>query len=292
MEFLPIYGVAGFCLLNHRNILNLYDRTKDLHSLSTDVFLTSEQIARRKATIREIAENLETPVIPILREPLQALEQDCTKEELMILKYNLQTLKLKRHLFSLRGIEGLYNGCNNQMTIIKDNLITKIHESYHAATCMTSVGGNGVMGFLQENFVTKKNIGCGLNEGYTESLCKCDQPAYSKTVALIPLIEAFYDDPSTLRGNYFDCDLPAVISYFSQIEGREKALELISIIDRLTIHQASPSWGNKACQYELMARSNLCSKYEKWSGKSHQEEQFFTKAMLDEPEVQKLILAK
>ena len=109
---------------------------------------------------------------------------------------------------------------------------------------------------------------------------------------LIPLIEAFYDDPSTLRGNYFDCDLPAVISYFSQIEGREKALELISIIDRLTIHQASPSWGNKACQYELMARSNLCSKYEKWSGKSHQEEQFFTKAMLDEPEVQKLILAK
>lgn len=266
--------------------INFARRTYELHNLSNDIFLPSEAIAKRRDEIYESVATKAMPSVPILDDAIKEMIKKCSPEELLLLKNNLATIQVQRKHSSRWN--GTYYLDKNKMVICKESAIT--HELNHVASSIGIIDNFLIGGFSQQVCKSDKCIGVGLDEGYTESLG--NQRAYLKLVALIPLIEKFYDDKKDLRRNYFEADLPAVINHFSQIEGRQQALKVITSLDDLYVHSVFPSWGNKTQELDLMIRANLLDMYQKFSGKSNMEEEFFTPEMLATNEPQKLILKR
>lgn len=282
-----LVGAPTFTIVyNIPKIVNLAKRTYELHNISSDIMLTSEEIAKRREEIYTSVAPKEMPSVPILNNAISEMVKSYSPEELLLLKNNLATLKVKKGHSSKWN--GIYYLDINKMVICKELAIT--HELNHVASTVGIINNIEIGGFRQQVTPNGKCIGVGLDEGYTENLG--NQKAYLRLIAIIPLIEKFYDDNKVLRRNYFEADLPAVIDYFSQIEGRQKALELITSLDTLYVHSIFPTWGNKTEYLDLSIRANLLDMYQKFSGKRNVEEQFFTPEMLATNDPQKLILKR
>lgn len=282
-----LVGAPTFTIVyNIPKIVNLAKRTYELHNISSDIMLTSEKIAKRREEIYTSVAPKEMPSVPILNNAISEMVKSYSPEELLLLKNNLATLKVKKGHSSKWN--GIYYLDINKMVICKELAIT--HELNHVASTVGIINNIEIGGFRQQVTPNGKCIGVGLDEGYTENLG--NQKAYLRLIAIIPLIEKFYDDNKVLRRNYFEADLPAVIDYFSQIEGRQKALELITSLDTLYVHSIFPTWGNKTEYLDLSIRANLLDMYQKFSGKRNVEEQFFTPEMLATNDPQKLILKR
>lgn len=267
-------------------IVNLARRTKELHYLTNELLLSSSDIARKREEIYASVVQKEMPSVPILNNAINEMVKNCSPEELLLLKNNLATLKVKKGHSSKWN--GIYYLDRNEMVICKELAIT--HELNHVASTVGIINNIEIGGFRQQVTPSGKCIGVGLDEGYTENLG--NQKAYLRLVAIIPLIEKFYDDNKVLRRNYFEADLPAVIDHFSQIEGRQKALNIITSLDALYVHSIFPTWGDKTEELDLSIRANLLDMYQKFSGKRNVEEQFFTPEMLATNDPQKLILKR
>lgn len=282
-----LVGAPTFTIVyNIPKIVNLAKRTYELHNISSDIMLTSEEIAKRREEIYTSVAPKGMPSVPILNNAISEMVKSYSPEELLLLKNNLATLKVKKGHSSKWN--GIYYLDINKMVICKELAIT--HELNHVASTVGIINNIEIGGFRQQVTPNGKCIGVGLDEGYTENLG--NQKAYLRLIAIIPLIEKFYDDNKVLRRNYFEADLPAVIDYFSQIEGRQKALELITSLDTLYVHSIFPTWGNKTEYLDLSIRANLLDMYQKFSGKRNVEEQFFTPEMLATNDPQKLILKR
>lgn len=286
MAFALVGAPTFIIVYNIPKIVNLAKRTYELHNISSDIMLTSEEIAKRREEIYTSVAPKEMPSVPILNNAISEMVKSYSPEELLLLKNNLATLKVKKGHSSKWN--GIYYLDINKMVICKELAIT--HELNHVASTVGIINNIEIGGFRQQVTPNGKCIGVGLDEGYTENLG--NQKAYLRLIALIPLIEKFYDDNKVLRRNYFEADLPAVIDYFSQIEGRQKALELITSLDTLYVHSIFPTWGNKTEYLDLSIRANLLDMYQKFSGKRNVEEQFFTPEMLATNDPQKLILKR
>lgn len=286
MAFALVGAPTFIIVYNIPKIVNLAKRTYELHNISSDIMLTSEEIAKRREEIYTSVAPKEMPSVPILNNAISEMVKSYSPEELLLLKNNLATLKVKKGHSSKWN--GIYYLDINKMVICKELAIT--HELNHVASTVGIINNIEIGGFRQQVTPNGKCIGVGLDEGYTENLG--NQKAYLRLIAIIPLIEKFYDDNKVLRRNYFEADLPAVIDYFSQIEGRQKALELITSLDTLYVHSIFPTWGNKTEYLDLSIRANLLDMYQKFSGKRNVEEQFFTPEMLATNDPQKLILKR
>lgn len=286
MAFALVGAPTFIIVYNIPKIVNLAKRTYELHNISSDIMLTSEEIAKRREEIYTSVAPKEMPSVPILNNAISEMVKSYSPEELLLLKNNLATLKVKKGHSSKWN--GIYYLDINKMVICKELAIT--HELNHVASTVGIINNIEIGGFRQQVTPNGKCIGVGLDEGYTENLG--NQKAYLRLIAIIPLIEKFYDDNKVLRRNYFEADLPAVIDYFSQIEGRQKALELITSLDTLYVHSIFPTCGNKTEYLDLSIRANLLDMYQKFSGKRNVEEQFFTPEMLATNDPQKLILKR
>lgn len=274
-------------ILSVSNIINLIHKNTEISRINPDVFLNSEEIAQKRDEIACEVENLEIPRIIELDSAVSNLEEKCSKKELTLLKYNLQTIKYQRKLFRTRWA-GYYDITKNKIVIYDKRALD--HEMRHVASTISRIGDIELTGFMQSNIKTKKCIGFGFNEGYTEYLG--DKETYPESVALIPLIEMFYDNESSLRQNYYNCDLPAVINHFAQIDGKERAVELIRDIDIMTFNSLYRTWFDKTSKLELSIRENLWDMYQKYSGKKNTEDLFFTPKMLEQYDPQERVLIK
>lgn len=267
-------------------IVNLARRTKELHYLTNELLLSSADIARKREEIYASVAQKEMPSVPILNNAISKMVESCSPEELLLLKNNLATLKIKRGHSSKWG--AIYYVHKNKLVIFEESNLT--HELNHIASFVGIINNIEIGGFRQQVTPNGKCLGVGLDEGYTEYQGK--QKSYLRLVNLMPLFELFYDDSKVLRRNYFEADLPTVIDYFSQIEGRQKALEIIHKLDLLYFHSEFPTWDNKTEKLDLSIRVNLLDMYQKFSGKRNVEEQFFTPEMLATNDPQKLILKR
>lgn len=275
-------------ILSIPNIINLIRRNIDLSRINYDIFLNSEEISKRREEIACEVQYLEIPKIIELDSAIKQVEAICNKEELTLLKYNLQTIKLQRKIFKTKWA-GYYDISKNKIVIYNPKALE--HELHHTASTIGQIGDIQLTGFMQCNIKSKKYIGLGFNEGYTEYLG--DKETYPETTSLIPLIEYFYDSPNSLKKDYFNCDLPAVINYFSQIDGRNRAIELIRDMDIITSYALYPTcFDKKSKELELSIRENLWDMYQKFSGKSHTEDLFFTSTMLNSYTPKERVLRK
>ena len=85
---------------------------------------------------------------------------------------NLKTLVIeeKSYFFFKKGSDGQYNVSKNKILVRKGKILNSIyHELLHCAS--RKVQGDRIfVGFNQIDYSQKKEIGCGLNEGYTALL--------------------------------------------------------------------------------------------------------------------------
>lgn len=287
-------GVAGFSLYlnNLFEINNLKKRSILLMTHSNDIFLDSEKIAeyREKLNSNLILQYQDSRLL----EQIKLFEKDYTKEELLIMKNNLQNLKVdyKGSSFFTSGsysqfkneisLNPLYDTSNNS----NEYKGALNHEMHHMASNLGKIGNYIICGFEQlriNNGIS--HIGKGLNEGYSEYLSKNNLKRedyhYKKNVDIIPLIELFYDDKKELRQSYFNADLPSVIKKFCEVADRSTIIKLIRDIDKLCFYDSNKTWFDKSEDLEIDIRIMLYDFYKKLSGYVNKENLFFEDNMLE-----------
>lgn len=210
-------GIAGVSLYlnNIFKIKNLQHRSILLRTHSDDVFLDSEKIKeyREKLNPNLILEHQDKKIL----EQIKLFERNYTKEELLIMRNNLQNLKIDYEDGSFFS-SGSYGQISNKISLnplydTSNNSIeykgTLNHEMHHMASNLGRIGDCIVSGFEQIKMSSRiSHIGKGLNEGYTEylskNILKIEDCLYKRNVSLIPLIELFYDSKIELRQSYFN----------------------------------------------------------------------------------------
>lgn len=277
-------------------LLAKFHKLKNRHELlmthSNDIFLNSEKIKeyREKLNPNLILEHKNEKI----SEQIKLFEKAYTKEELLIMRNNIQDLIVDnfRSLIFI-PIASAYNQYYNRIWVNPlcntqniDNKKILNHEMHHMATNLGRIENYIIGGFEQHRIENQiAHIGKGLNEGYTEYLCKNnlenEKNYYKKNVDLIPLIELFYNNKLELRKSYFNADLPSVIKKFSEITDRDSAIKLIKDIDKLLFYDSNKTWFDKSEKLEIDIRIKLYNLYKKLSGYSNKEELFFDNSMLE-----------
>lgn len=275
-------------LKNIFEIKNLKRRSILLTTHSKNILLDSEKIKEYKEKLNPnlILEHKNEKI----SEQIKLFEKAYTKEELLIMRNNLQNL-----IVDCEGsffLSGSYNVKKNKISLNPlcdynspeyKNILN--HEMHHMAARLR-IDDYIICGFEQlkiRNGIS--HIGKGLNEGYTEYLSKenlkKEKYSYKKNVDLIPLIELFYDNKLELRKSYFNADLPSVIKKFNEITDRNSAIELIKDIDKLFFYDSNKTWFDKSEELEIDIRIELYNLYKKLSGYSNKKELFFDNTMLE-----------
>lgn len=287
-------GVASFSLYLSKlfEIHNLKKRSILLITHANDIFLSSEEIAKYR---EELNSNPISQIQDsILLKHIRLFEKNYTKEELLIMKNNLQNLKVDydggsfftngsySQFKNIISLNPLYDASNNS----SEYQCTLNHEMHHMASNLGKIGSYIICGFEQLRVYNGiSHIGKGLNEGYTEYLTKKifkeEYYQHTKIVNIIPLIELFYDDEKELRQSYFNADLPSVIKKFSKIADRNATMKLIRDIDKLYFYDSNKTWFDKSENLEIEIRKTLYDFYKKLSCCDNKEELFFEDNMLE-----------
>ena len=283
-----ILASISLYLRNIFEIKNLKKRSILLATHNKNILLDSEKIKEYKEKLNSNL-TLEHQNKTIF-EQLKLFEKEYTKEELLIMRNNLQNL-----IVDCEGsffLSGSYNVEKNKISLnplhnynSPEYKNTLNHEMHHMATGLR-IDDYIICGFEQLKIRNRiSHIGKGLNEGYTEylskNILKKEKYPYKKNVDLIPLIELFYDNKLELRKSYFNADLPSVIKKFSEITDRNSAIELIKDIDKLFFYDSNRTWFDKSEELEIDIRIKLYNLYKKLSGYSNKEELFFDNSMLE-----------
>lgn len=268
-------GSAGLVIIIGNQTVKLLKRTYDIMGIAKDILIDSDDIEKRREEIRRT-----TPLVMPSRDDLpydfSFMEHIYSKEELLLLYHNLEKLKIIQKKSNCKDKAYYYIDDN---TILLYNPGGLDHETRHMASSLGIIGNIRVCGFMQGRVWRNQFIGMGLNEGYTE--WQSTRQEYLKEMGIIPLLEMFYDDKKTLEQNYFAGDLPEVIRYLSQIDGRERVLEFIRMMDKMFCYTIGSKFLDKSDKLDFLIRENLWDMYQKWSGKKHMEEVFFTPDMLN-----------
>lgn len=276
-------------LYNIDKINNILKRTILLASTGKNFFIDSENIKKQKEKLTSdiILTNINEKIL----EQFNLFKTTYTKEELIIFKNNLNTIKFDQN-FQDYNFQGQYNPYKNAVSTNPESVYVLNHEMHHVASNLGIVNGIMCTGFRQSS--NKSEIGRGLNEGYTEYLSKImthkQNYGYKKTVDIIPLIEECYGNKIKLRQLYFNADLPSVIKKFEEVFTTEESLKLIIDIDKLWIHDQFPTWFNKAEILELSIRIRLYDYYKKISGNTDKELLFLDENMLEKISTKSKIL--
>lgn len=268
------------CKKEFNNFYIYENRKMNLNSISKDYYLSSDDVKRAR-------EKLDSSLVlkhenDEVKKCINLFLNSYSKEELLILRNNIQTLKVKNDNLEDYCLDGAYELDNN--TIISNNDAFN-HEMHHVASTLGIVNNIMISGFMQDKEIDGKNygIGMGINEGYTEYLSikqiGNDNMYYNKIVCLIPLIELFFDNEIDLRKLYFNADLEALINRFSLVCSRSESVELIKDIDKLVFYDCFRSWFDKTDVIELSIRLRLLDYYEKLSGNNNLKDLFLPENM-------------
>ena len=290
-ELILLAAISASISLYLKNIFeikNLKKRSILLATHSNNILLDSEKIKEYKEKLNSnlALEHQDKTIF----DQLKLFEKEYTKEELLIMRNNLQNLVVDCEGSFFLG--GSYNVEKNKISLNPlynynspeyKNILN--HEMHHMATGLR-IDNYIICGFEQLKFRNGiSHIGKGLNEGYTEYLSKNnlkkEKYPYKKNVDLIPLIELFYDNKLELRKSYFNADLPSVIKKFSEITDRDSVIKLIKDIDKLFFYDSNKTWFDRSKELEIDIRIKLYNLYKKLSGYSNKEELFFDNSMLE-----------
>ena len=285
--------LLGFVAKKKYSEFYLYEvRKMNLRSIDNNYYISSDRVKKERDLINSnlVLKHYDKMVM----ENVDLFLKQYSKEELLILKNNIQNLKVSYEKLDDELSEGAYDLEEN--TIISSNSAFN-HEMHHVASTLGIVDDVMISGFMQNKNVGGRNfgIGMGINEGYTEYLSTKQVGKrymyYAKIVSLIPLIEFFYENEFDLRKDYFNADLEAVINRFSLIVGKNDSIELIRDIDKLLFYDCYRTWFDKADIIDLSIRLRLSDYYEKLSGNNNYKDLFIPEYMIDDiKKAKKLII--
>lgn len=285
--------LLGIVMKRNFNKYYIYlNRKINLESISNNYYLSSDEIQRHR---EKIDNNLKLEHYDnTVMKNVKLFLNNYTKEELLILKKNIQTLKINNDKSNIRFLMGSYDLETN--TILSDEESFN-HEMHHVASTLGLVNGVMVSGFMQDKVVdgNSQGIGIGLNESYTEHLSSnqinSHKIYYQRNVNLIPLIELFFDNKLDLRKSYFNADLEFVINRFALISSKEDSIALIKDIDRLLFYDSYRTWFDKADIIDTSIRLRLSDYYERLTGNINCKDIFLPEYMVDNlNKAKKLIL--
>lgn len=280
------------CKKNFNNLYIYQNRQMNLKSISNNYFIGSDRIRKFREKINNNLELIHDN--KMVMDNVSLFLNDYSKEELLILRKNIKTLKINNSMVNKYLFSGTYNLETNTISSCESAFN---HEMHHAASTLGFVDDVMVSGFMQDKEIDGKSIGIGmgLNEGYTEYLSikqvGSDNIYYEKIVNLIPLIELFFDDPTELRKCYFSADLESFINRFLLVCSKEETISLLIDIDRLLFYDCFRTWFDKTDVIEYSIRLRLLDYYEKLSGNRNCRELFIPEYMVDSlDKVKKLVI--
>ncbi len=181
---------------------------------------------------------------------VETLQKNLTEDQLTRTYNNIKNLRIDENaLLHLYRICGLYRASNNTITMstqkvnlpfgIKlyffsdiDKSLMSYHELFHMAST-TYKGDEYFMGFSQ------RNIGDGINEGYTDLLVARYFSNYSKNIGykleanFASLTEQIIGQEK-MTDAYFKSDLLTLITELENYTDREKARQYLSDLDIVT----------------------------------------------------------
>lgn len=198
---------------------------------------------------------------------------------------NLSSLKIdkrkniKEILFDFAKLSltsGYYDTKDNKITIIFNNKNVLSHEFLHMAS--TSYFDHRLCGFhIITDFyddMTSRDMGVGLNEGYTELLnsrifsSNKKSNAYKLNVEIAKLIECFFDSPKEMEYAYFHSNISAVYDAICKYSNREEFFYIIKTLDSLTRYfvptDIKEYYQLKLKLHEIIKRSKDGEKIEKF----------------------------
>lgn len=190
----------------------------------------------------------------------QTLKSQTEPYNLINFYNNIQTLKINNQEETIKKetpegsyVElGNYIPLSNTLNYFKSSQNYKetlYHELLHVASTNRKINLNGFILILtyDHNLIS---IGRGLNEGYTETLCKRflkadNSKTYLKLQKLSNLIESFYSNPKDMETDYFNANLYNLIIELSQKMTVEEAIDIIIDMDYIYYHPQDYSFYKK-----------------------------------------------
>lgn len=174
---------------------------------------------------------------PKLKPYFDKLAEHLTIDELSLVTNNIKNLKFRRGIFSLVAA-GSYDVKKNKLVYYFKHAIG--HEFLHLASAYYDKEHKiDLCGF--HVYIGKKDIGRGLNEGYTELLAsrlfnkKGEITAYNNLVSVVEMLEVFFDKPEDMRRMYFNNDLVGFIHVLERYMTKEEAFNLLFEMDKYSV---------------------------------------------------------
>ena len=152
-----------------------------------------------------------------------------------LLNNNIKTLTITEvKKFINKFIIGYYRTTTNSIKILKSSRKSFLfHEILHMSSSYYDKQNNIIYSGLSQT-KDSKNIGIGLNEGYTEIICSrlfnTDNKVYYLEKNICKMLEKLVDS-KTLERCYFNADLLSIIVELSKYDIRENIILMIQKID-------------------------------------------------------------
>lgn len=204
--------------------------------LKTEV--TTPEIEIKNSSIEDY--NMFNPVFrSVIKDFIVILTKNFPREDLKNFYNNINGLKLKTK--KLREASAHYKIDKNEIEVEKDLKPSSIngilfHELFHMASS-TYANGRRYSGFSQRTKSTKKIIGNGINEGYTELLAHRYYPqifkySYVEECGIVLHLEDIIgkEEMSKL---YLNADLNGLINKLREYTKDEDILEFITSVDQI-----------------------------------------------------------
>lgn len=227
-----------------------------------------------KQNLKKLEEILNNTTYPKeLIDIVQTFKNYVSPENFITCLKNLQTVKIKqttlennlkkciKNFLSAFPVSGNYtNGTINlYSSTIKSDVLS--HEFLHMASAKNPFN----IGFRQISISDDKEIGRGLNEGYTELLNQRifnpHSMTYKYNVKITKLLETFFDNPEDMTYAYFNGSLQSIYQTFSKYGSKEEFLEIMTNLDNLAT--TKPSIYNEIISvktqfklYQIIKRTN------------------------------------
>ncbi len=209
---------------------NMFEENKDYRK-----WLITESTCEELRSLDELSKKINWQQVQEFSYYLGVLIEKTSPSNLKTIYNNLSTLSLVRNNSKLDSNTVGEYWPTNVIVARKDGLFA--HEFFHAASSFwDKVTGIWYSGFSQDDNNTRKVIGNGLNEGYTELLASrwCLHgffKMYGPPVRLAELFEFFFDNPKDMETYYFNHNLPGFIKYMEQFSSRKEIIEILLQMD-------------------------------------------------------------
>lgn len=237
---LILYYVSSKAL-NTYNLHREY-KPKNIKKINIPPELTMEY---SQASINSL---VSTKLIEALKIFTQGMIKFFPQEDLINFYNNVNTLKISNSTFKLKNFilrtstAGTYDTKKNKITVDENNCSTTIfHELLHMASS-TFTNGIRYSGFNQASIKKGLNIGNGLNEGYTELLCRRYfaentevTNAYEYQVFTTERLEKIVGKEK-MQSLYLNANLPGLIDELKQYSTEEEIMEFIASTDFVLEH--------------------------------------------------------